>query len=122
MFKKIAIFSSAAFILILAGCSSIGNKYNELAQCLTDKKVEMYGTFWCPYCAKQKKAFGKAFDYITYVECDPRGQNPEPDRCLEKKIEGYPTWIFPDGERLTGGQKPEDLARKVNCPLPQEEL
>jgi hypothetical protein len=88
-----------------------------LAECLTTKGVSMYGAFWCPHCQNQKKTFGGAWEKIHYVECstpDGRGQTPQ---CNDAGIEGYPTWVFPDGTRLTGEQPLQTLAEKAGCPF-----
>src|SRR3989338_9696221 len=65
---------------------------DEFAKCLTEKGAVMYGTFWCPHCARTKKMFGSSFKYIKYVECDPRGNNEQSEFCIEKKIDKYDTW------------------------------
>ena len=67
------------------------------AQCLADKGITMYGASWCPHCQNEKKAFGDAFRYVPYVECPDN-----PNVCLNKGVEAYPTWIFPDGRKLVG--------------------
>lgn len=88
----------------------------ELAQCLTDKGVKMYGAYWCPHCQKQKKLFGKAFSKVDYVECavpgSPQSQVPA---CKDAGITGYPTWVFSSGDRLSGEQPLADLAEKAGC-------
>lgn len=111
-----------ASLVLLAACGGEpqDGQYAELAQCLTDKGVKMYGAFWCPHCAEQKKSFGDDFRYITYVECDPRGENADRDACLKAGVERYPTWVFPGQEPVIGEQTPEDLARKANCEVPGE--
>lgn len=64
-----------------------------LAKHLTQAGAVMYGAYWCSHCHDQKELFGKtAFSQINYVECDPGGQNPQPDLCRAKNIQGYPTW------------------------------
>lgn len=63
-----------------------------LAKHLTKIGAVMYGAYWCPYCSQQKKIFGEYFLYIKYVECDPRGENPNPRLCQYKKVRKYPTW------------------------------
>jgi len=40
--------------------------------------------------------------------------------CLEKKVDGYPTWDFADGSRVTGEQSLRVLAEKTGCQLPIE--
>lgn len=81
-----------------------------LAQCLRDRGITMYGAEWCPHCKNEKKAFGSAFDFVPYVECPIEKQ-----RCAELKIEGYPTWIFPDGKRLVGEQGITKLQEESGC-------
>lgn len=86
-----------------------------IAQCLTEKGAKFYGAFWCPHCADQKESFGNAMTYVNYVECDPRGENANPDACLEADIVSYPTWIFANGERLVGTRTPQELAQQAGC-------
>lgn len=93
----------------LSGCSlplasdTSENKYDLLAKCLTEKGVKMYGAFWCGHCQNQKKAFGSSFQYINYQECTIDGkQNSFAQVCQDAGIEGYPTWIFPQGSEQIG--------------------
>lgn len=93
-------------------------KYGPFAQCLKDSGAEFYGAFWCPHCQDQKAAFGGAKSLLPYFECS----NPDRSQtqiCIDKKIEGYPTWIFKDGSRLSGLVPMETLAEKTQCVLPQ---
>ncbi len=83
-----------------------------LAQCLSAKGVKFYGAFWCPHCTDQKKLFGTAAAAaLPYIECDPRGQNPNPRACIKAEVEAYPTWITPDGRQETGVQQLSELAQ-----------
>lgn len=102
---------------VIVGCNT-QDFYIDLGQCLTEKGVIMYGAYWCPHCVDQKNVFGKAFNKIKYVECDPRGKDTQVELCTQMKIEEYPTWIFADGERISGLQQPEVLAGKAGCSLP----
>ena len=93
-------------------------KFDAFAQCLKEKNTMFYGTFWCSYCQKQKKMFGKSVKYLPYTECstpDGRGQLPV---CKEKELEGYPTWEFNDGSRLSGLISLTQLSEKTGCQLP----
>ncbi|MBC8500395.1 MAG: hypothetical protein ISS25_03770 [Nanoarchaeota archaeon] len=110
-------------LFLLAACAS---KYpqeevDRFAKCLTENKVVMYGTFWCPKCAKQKKMFGTSFQYIQYIECDPRGENEQSELCIEKKVEKYPDWEFIDESRMVGILSFEELSEKSGCPAPVKE-
>ncbi|MFA5987413.1 MAG: hypothetical protein WC797_02050, partial [Candidatus Paceibacterota bacterium] len=74
---------------------------------------KMYGAVWCSHCQAQKKLFGSAFKLINYVECTTDAQ-----KCIDAKIESYPTWTFADGNRLVGEQSFESLAKAASCPVP----
>ncbi len=112
---KVVVAVLLASLIILSACGPKAD-YVPLAKCLTEKGVKMYGTFWCPNCAKQKKMLGKeAFNHINYVECDARGKNPQTELCLEKGVNKYPHWEFPDSSVLIGEQEPELLAKKAGC-------
>lgn len=96
--------------------SSGADKLNQLAQCLTQKQVKMYGAFWCSHCQKQKEAFGAAWRYINYTECsNPDGSQKE--ECQKAGIQSYPTWDFGNGSRESGEISFQDLAKKSNCPF-----
>lgn len=93
--------------------------YTDLAKCLTEKGLREYGSYVCASCKAEKKALGDAFQFIDYVECHPRGPNPQVDLCLEKDIDHTPTWILePNGveqKRVDGFQGPENLAKFAGC-------
>lgn len=88
-----------------------------LAKCLAEKKVTMYGAYWCGHCENQKNLFGPAFDFVPYVEC-----TKWPQRCIDEGVKGYPTWIFPDGRKLEGEQSLETLAETAGCDLSVSQL
>jgi hypothetical protein len=109
-------------IIIVATREKPGPDLTAFAQCLTEKKAVFYGAWWCSHCQATKKLFGAAQKYLTYVECStPDGQSQLPV-CNEKKIEGYPTWIFADDSRLVGEVSLNDLAGKTGCELPPEDV
>lgn len=110
----------AALAVLLGGLiywadrnSTAPGKFDELASCLRDKGVTMYGAAWCPHCQNQKNEFGNSFRLVPYVECPDN-----PTVCIEKKVESYPTWIFPGDKRLVGEQSLEKLAEGAGCPVP----
>ncbi|XZN89374.1 MAG: hypothetical protein ACM65M_17095 [Microcoleus sp.] len=81
-----------------------------LATHLQTIRARMYGAYWCPYCHKQQELFGKeALTAITYIECDPRGKDAQPDLCKAANIKAYPTWEI-GGKYYTGMQSLEKLA------------
>jgi glutaredoxin len=89
-----------------------------LAKKMTQAGAVMYGAYWCPHCARQKELFGReAFQYITYVECSPKGFGAQPTLCLKQDVDGYPTWIFGDKKVLGGERNLEELAKQVDAPF-----
>ena len=103
----IAIIISTVFVV---GCTTESHK--DLALCLAEKNVAMYGTASCPHCLEQKYLFGDDFMYVPYVDCDK-----SPDQCTKARITGYPTWVRADGETLVGRQDLDELAQWANCKL-----
>lgn len=94
--------------------------YDKFAQCLTDKGAVMYGAKWCSHCQEQKAVFGKSFQYINYVECPDNIQV-----CIDKGVQGYPTWIISTSTRFEGFDKNstmKELASSTGCELPQINL
>lgn len=81
-----------------------------LAAHLKEVGAKMYGAWWCPHCHDQKLLFGQqAFAEINYIECDPRGRNPQTALCQSEGIRGFPTWKI-NGQVLTGTQPLTALA------------
>lgn len=94
------------------GTGAIYSNLDEFAKCLSDKGVAMYGAYWCPHCLAQKAAFGSSFQFVKYVEC-----TEDVKKCTDAGVTGYPTWVFPDGRKLTGEQSLETLSSETSCPL-----
>lgn len=110
------ILGTIATVLLRSGEENIPSvKYDEFAKCIASKNLTMYGTYSCSYCAKQKKMFENSFKYVPYVECT---QNPQ--ECMAKDIEAYPTWIDGSGQKYVGLQSLEKLSEISGCSLPIE--
>ncbi|MBI5227246.1 hypothetical protein HY988_01540 [Candidatus Micrarchaeota archaeon] len=90
--------------------------YDDFAQCLTNKEVKFYGTFWCPHCANQKALFGNSMKYVNYIECSNKDMT-QTEVCKKANIQSYPTWEFANGTRLTGEVSMEQLSKMSGCPL-----
>jgi len=80
-----------------------------LAQHLTVTNAKMYGAYWCSHCLNQKSKFGEAKKLIPYIECDPKGENPQTALCQDKGIKGFPTWEI-NGKMLSGERSLDELA------------
>ncbi|MEK7643529.1 MAG: thioredoxin domain-containing protein [Patescibacteria group bacterium] len=94
---------------------SSSNSLAQLAQCLKEKKAVFYGAFWCPHCQNQKRMFGAAASELPYVECSTSDGKGQLEICQQKNIQGYPTWEFADGSRLSGEIEINVLAQKTGC-------
>jgi hypothetical protein len=120
MNKSIISYIVFICVLLLAGGIWLTTKspttkpaqYDNFAKCLAEKKVTMYGAYWCSHCQNTKKTFGASFQYVPYVEC-----TVEIKKCAELNINGYPTWIFSDGSRIEGEASMSDLSTKSSCAL-----
>lgn len=90
--------------------TSSGISEMRLALRLKNIGAKMYGAYWCPHCHQQKQLFGQeAIRFINYIECDPKGNNAQPELCRAANIQGYPTWEI-NGEFYPGTQSLEELA------------
>jgi|GEM_PF-2124541 len=88
-----------------------GSAEMALAMHLRKKGVKMYGAFWCGFCSRQKELFGQqAFPKLRYIECDPRGTNPNRQACSQAGVTGFPTWTFPNGQKFAGMRSLDALA------------
>lgn len=101
----------ASVILIVGGLGvyfttkpQAPGKLDQFAQAL-NQKAKFYGAFWCTHCQSQKAEFGSSKKYLPYVECS-NPDNTQKQICKDNKIEGYPTWIFQDGVKLTSNSNP----------------
>ncbi|PSB48856.1 hypothetical protein C7B80_03835 [Cyanosarcina cf. burmensis CCALA 770] len=82
-----------------------------LARHLKQIGAVFYGGFWCPHCHDQKQLFGQeAVKDVPYVECDPKGNNPQTARCQAAGVQGFPTWVI-NGQTVTGTQSLSELAQ-----------
>src|SRR3989338_5920007 len=119
-----------SMVILINGCSQAAEQetpavnLDSFAQCLAEKNVKMYGSYVCSACLAQIKMFGGhegSFRHIDYIECHPRGPNPQTDLCLKRDIKKTPTWILEkDGneiKRLEGFQVEESLAEFSGCSL-----
>lgn len=103
----------------LAGRYYKNHKYDSFAQCLASKNARMYGLYWCPHCADQKREFGASFRYVPYVECasenDPHELTPV---CKAAGVKLFPSWQFGADPPKEGVLPLQALSDKTGCSLP----
>ena len=77
-------------------------------------KLILFLAHWCPHCQEQKRLFGASEDRLPYVECSPGGpRGGVASSCVSAGVTTYPTWIFPDGSRVTAVISLRELAERV---------
>jgi len=95
------------------------HKYDSFAKCLASKNDKMYGLYWCPHCADQKREFGSSFHYVPYVECaseqDPHELTPA---CKAAGVKLFPSWQFGNDPPKEGVLTLEALSQKSGRSLP----
>ena len=80
------------------------------AKYLKDNGVVKYSAYWCPNCYDQAKIFGKeAYKKLNVIECARDGKNSQTQLCIDKNIEGFPSWEI-NGKIIIGVRSLNDLA------------
>ena len=102
----------------LAGRYYRGHKYDSFAKCLADKQAKMYGLYWCPHCADQKRMFGESFQNIPYIECAIRGSHELAPECKAAGVKLFPSWQFGSEAPKEGVLSLDELSQKTGCKLP----
>tara|TARA_Y100000310_G_C20606724_1_gene775882 strand:+ start:273 stop:662 length:390 start_codon:yes stop_codon:yes gene_type:complete len=124
MLKKLILLFGIILTVIISSCTSqqtttVSGELDDFAKCLNEKGLKMYGSYTCAICKKQRELFGPSFELVGEIECHPRGENPETERCLKMDIKKTPTWILEeDGveiKRLDGYQTIETLSELSGC-------
>jgi hypothetical protein len=120
--KKVLIYGIIVVLFVsayLAGRYYKNHKYDSFAKCLASKNAKMYGLYWCPHCADQKREFGASFHYVPYVECasedDPHQLTPT---CKAAGVKLFPSWQFGADPPKEGVLSLQDLSQKTGCSLP----
>ena len=81
-----------------------------LAKFLKNDGVVKYSAYWCPNCLDQSELFGKeAYKELNVVECARDGKNSQTQLCIDKKIEGFPSWEI-NGKIIIGVQTLKELS------------
>ena len=81
-----------------------------LAKYLKNNGVVKYSAYWCPNCLDQSELFGKeAYKELNVVECARDGKNSQTQLCINKKIEGFPSWEI-NGKIIIGVRTLKELS------------
>ena len=80
------------------------------AKYLKNNGVVKYSAYWCPNCLNQGELFGKqAYKELNVVECARDGKNSQTQLCIDKNIEGFPSWEI-NGKIILGVLTLEELS------------
>jgi hypothetical protein len=120
--KKVLIYGIVLALFVgayLAGRYYKNHRYDSFAKCLASKNAKMYGLYWCPHCADQKREFGASFHYVPYIECasqdDPHQLTAA---CQAAGVKLFPSWQFGVDPPKEGVLSLQDLSQKTGCSLP----
>jgi hypothetical protein len=120
--KKVLIYGIVLALFVgayLAGRYYKNHRYDSFAKCLAGKNAKMYGLYWCPHCADQKREFGASFQYVPYVECasqdDPHQLTAA---CQAAGVKLFPSWQFGADPPKEGVLSLQDISQKTGCSLP----
>ena len=87
------------------------NESIAFAKYLKDIGVVKYSAYWCPNCLTQSELFGKqAYKELNVVECARDGKNSQTQLCIDKKIQGFPSWEI-NGKIILGVQTLKELSK-----------
>ena len=82
----------------------------EFAKYLKDIGVVKYSAYWCPNCLNQSELFGKqAYKQLNVVECARDGKNSQTQLCIDKEIQGFPSWEI-NGKKIIGVKTLKELS------------
>ena len=110
------ILGSIAGFMIQSHTDAQPGKYDTFAQALKDKGATFYGAFWCPHCKAEKALFGTSVKLLPYVECSAQNGVDQLQVCIDKKVETYPTWTFPDPIKFSNSAKPVTCTPEPETP------
>lgn len=76
------------------GASTKDPQYlSSLSDSLKTNGFVLYGDIKESKTKKQLAEFGQAAQGLDYVECDSQVEQANPQECLAKGVETYPTWV-----------------------------
>jgi hypothetical protein len=120
--KKVILYVVVAALFVgayLAGRYYKNHKYDSFAECLATRNARMYGLYWCPHCADQKREFGSSFRYVPYIECASENEPHElTPACKAAGVKLFPSWQFGADPPKEGVLTLQELSQKTGCSLP----
>ncbi|MFA5158697.1 MAG: hypothetical protein WC451_05955 [Patescibacteria group bacterium] len=84
-----------------------------LTDSLKQSGFVLYGDSKESQTKKQLSDFGQAVDYLDYVECDSQIKGSNPEECLAKGIEEYPTWVH-GADKIPGYLTSQEIEKMLS--------
>lgn len=106
--------------LTIGGVTYDNVDFIALAKAIADSGTKFFGADWCPYCTSQKGLFGEGASYLPFIEASTPDHQLNPVG-VANNITTFPTWVFPDGSRLTGEQSIETILQRSGVSVPTGE-
>ena len=83
----------------------------KFAKFLRENGVVKYSAYWCPNCLNQSELFGRqAYKELNVVECARDGKNSQTQLCIDKNIQGFPSWEI-NGKIIIGVKTLKELSK-----------
>jgi len=95
-----------------------GDDLVAFAKALAATTTKFYGADWCRFCSDQKRLFEDGAKYLPYIDVTNPDRTPK-QIATDNNITTYPTWVFPDGSRLTGSQPLATISQRSGVAIPQ---
>ena len=119
--KRIAVILAFVALVVIGYFYWLGSgapgPYDSFAACLSSKGAKMYGAYWCPHCADQKKQFAESWRLVNYVECSLPNNAGQTPVCASAGISSYPTWEFAGGKKVEGVLSFDTLSGETGCAI-----
>ncbi|MBE9525009.1 MAG: NrdH-redoxin [Chloroflexi bacterium] len=80
---------------------------------MPSQEIFVYGTFWCPDCARAKKAFAAKDVEYTWIDISKDKESRNYVERVNGGARSVPTIVFPDGSTMVEPSTAE-LYKKFN--------
>jgi mycoredoxin len=78
-----------------------------------DAQIKIYGTSWCPDCARAKQVFNKLKVSFEWIDIDQDKNSAAYVEKINRGFKSVPTIVFPDNSILVEPGNAE-LEKKIN--------
>ena len=78
-----------------------------------DDQIKIYGTSWCPDCARAKQVFNKLKVSFEWIDIDQDKNSAAYVEKINRGFKSVPTIVFPDNSILVEPSNAE-LEKKIN--------